>query len=415
MNNILGMSNGLDWNVISVLVLIIFMAIFLVAFWFMLAGIKKFLTDEIKETLIVTGEDTSEKIQLLEKSVLNKLEAIQKKNHAFQNFQQEITQEIITNLEKIFTQISQASQKTENNINNVLTSLNSLNTVSSNTVSTNIPENLVKEIQNIADTLIKVNTQINSLRKENNNYAKIIVDKIKNINLTSSNVPQALTAQNNNINALLGNINSAISTADNNMRNDIAKVLEKLINIDSIVSLMDDKLIFANSSIQNLDNINSALENINSGISTANDKNTNIEKVLDTLNNEFSNLKIEIQKLSPSITTSLSASINDFDNKINNFITTVKTSTDNFETVTKNQIASLEKISTSIATIAGNCARAVNTAALSNEINNMHTNLVKIMTDTMKQIDDDYSKNMKAMFETMAKNLAAIKDYLAKN
>lgn len=381
MNNILGMSNGLDWNVISVLVLIIFMAIFLVAFWFMLAGIKKFLTDEIKETLIVTGEDTSEKIQLLEKSVLNKLEAIQKKNHAFQNFQQEITQEIITNLEKIFTQISQASQKTENNINNVLTSLNSLNTVSSNTVSTNIPENLVKEIQNIADTLIKVNTQINSLRKENNNYAKIIVDKIKNINLTSSNVPQALPDQNNNnINALLGNINSAISTADNNMRNDIAKVLEKLINIDSIVSLMDDKLIFANSSIQNLDNINSALENINSGISTANDKNTNIEKVLDTLNNEISNLKIEIQKLSPSITTSLSASINDFDDKLKKFTGIMQESSDN-----------LGKMSEDISTVLGTVQGVLN----------------NIQND-FSQIPNKLENNIQIVFKAMADNLNSI-------
>lgn len=107
----------MDLQVLSAVIFIASMLIFLLMMRSIHKGMKRFLSENIEEALLVSGEYIGEQIQTAERSTKERMNTLEKSNYA-------LREEITRRLEAIASTLSEANDKAGTGINSIVKELN---------------------------------------------------------------------------------------------------------------------------------------------------------------------------------------------------------------------------------------------------------------------------------------------------
>ena len=287
--------------------------------------------------------------------------------------------------------------------------------------NTNVNEVIIKSAEYIAENIGILNQSVLRLRQEfTQNFENITINSgnadktalnivlqqfqegirqtFEQISVSSSS--SAFSQVSVNTQNIEGNVNSLVSIAANqsNLLNDISASISSLAgNIRENIQSPDNLVQSESMTLQR-----------------------EIRQSATEINMNWDELKGILREFQENITTALTnlpataisgqmpdENIRKFENSIAEFIQAAQNSTNQFNTAAHAQEQLLTDVVSSVQSVLNSGTRDIRSSFAQT-----HQTLQSIISDTMTQINKDYQNNMRQMFQTMADNLASIKDFL---
>ena len=287
--------------------------------------------------------------------------------------------------------------------------------------NTNVNEVIIKSAEYIAENIGILNQSVLRLRQEfTQNFENITINSgnadktalnivlqqfqegirqtFEQISVSSSS--SAFSQVSVNTQNIEGNVNSLVSIAANqsNLLNDISASISSLAgNIRENIQSPDNLVQSESMTLQR-----------------------EIRQSATEINMNWDELKGILREFQENITTALTnlpataisgqmpdENIRKFENSIAEFIQAAQNSTNQFNAAAHAQEQLLTDVVSSVQSVLNSGTRDIRSSFAQT-----HQTLQSIISDTMTQINKDYQNNMRQMFQTMADNLASIKDFL---
>ena len=223
-------------------IVIVFMVIFLVMMWMIYSGMKKFLSDNIEEALIVSGDYIGDRVKDLHSTMTGRMNALENENRT-------LRAEISRRLDDLSSIISDADDKSGHDISRITNDMNTL--------------------------LETLSGNAESLRNENETLRREITQRLDAISAI-------ITEANNNSTAGAGSIVKELNAIVPDLRNEINKLLK---------TLSENAEAFQESSIKNFE------DEIKEFIKTINEMCEGIRKSADEQNKKFTEMIGKIQSV----------------------------------------------------------------------------------------------------------------------
>ena len=287
--------------------------------------------------------------------------------------------------------------------------------------NTNVNEVIIKSAEYIAENIGILNQSVLRLRQEfTQNFENITINSgnadktalnivlqqfqegirqtFEQISVSSSS--SAFSQVSVNTQNIEGNVNSLVSIAANqsNLLNDISASISSLAgNIRENIQSPDNLVQSESMTLQR-----------------------EIRQSATEINMNWDELKGILREFQENITTALTnlpataisgqmpdENIRKFENSIAEIIQAAQNSTNQFNAAAHAQEQLLTDVVSSVQSVLNSGTRDIRSSFAQT-----HQTLQSIISDTMTQINKDYQNNMRQMFQTMADNLASIKDFL---
>lgn len=211
----------MDLQILYAALLVVFMCIFLFMIfmmWKIYKGMKKFLSDNIEEALLVSGEYIGEQIQSVEHSVQKKMSVIENSNYV-------LREEITRKLEAIALTLNEANEKAETGLEGIVKELNYI-----------IPS-IRDEMKNLLDALSKnldsfQKGTIKNLEAEIKKLTQVIDASCENLEKSSDEQRKLLASMAGTIQNVLTNgerdIQSAFDKTHKTLQDTIKDSMEQI-------------------------------------------------------------------------------------------------------------------------------------------------------------------------------------------
>ena len=197
----------MDLQILSAAVLIAFMLVFMLMMWKIYKGMKKFLSDNIEEALLVSGEYIGEQIQSVERSVQERMSVIENSNYA-------LREEITRKLEAIEAALNEANEKAETGLEGIVKELNYI-----------IPS-IRDEMNKLLDALSK---NLDSFQKGTvKNPESEIKKLIQVIDTSCENLGKSSQEQRKLLASMAGTIQSALTNGEKDIQSAFEKTHKSL-------------------------------------------------------------------------------------------------------------------------------------------------------------------------------------------
>ncbi len=418
-------------------------------------GMKKFLNDNLNEVLIASAEYIGENIETLDKTVLDRTQALQQENELLRS---EIIEKLdaITMSSSIKDVLQNFKSDIENTFNQLLSKINEIKIYGSIS-SENPPEsfnpdlNTIKdEIKNLVAAIENVNNNFKAqsdiikksasyIGQKINTLDKNVLDKIDELKQEFQKLDKISASPNtaaNSENVITNNADSLGQINFEELKNILQQIQEDTKNILDNLTATTTGGGTSVTEIPDFSNIKNAIDTQNDLIrraaghiggriealkQTVADKSDNIIASIQQnsagtkINIDWDNLKDILQDtLPPAIANEIlsNSAIQNFENNLNEFNTALHNAATNFNNAANAQ----QRLPQLLAELNGNVQGLLEngTHAIQSEINhirdlvqNIGQNMNAVTQNTLFQIDTEYRRNIEQVFNAMAQELAS--------
>lgn len=191
-------------------IMIVFMVIFLVMMWTIYSGMKKFLTDNIEEALVVSGDYIGDRVKDLHSTMTGRMNALENENRT-------LREEITRQLDAISSIIADADGESEIGINSIVKELNDIIPALRNEIT-----KLLKTLSENAESFQK--STVRNLEAE---ISKLIM-AVKSL---CGNVTQSANEQSKIFADIAGTVQGVMGKGAKNLESEFGKAHSEIRNI----------------------------------------------------------------------------------------------------------------------------------------------------------------------------------------
>lgn len=202
-------------------IVIVFMVIFLVMMWTIYRGMKKFLSDNIEEALIVSGDYIGDRVKDLHSTMTGRMNALENENRT-------LRAEISRRLDALSSIIADANDKSEIGVNSIVKELNYI-----------IPA-LRDEMKNLLATLSE---NAEAFQKSTiKNFEAEIIKFTKKINEMCEEIKKSADEQSKTFAGMAGSVHSVMDKGEQDLQSAFTRTHSELRGIitDSMSKINTD-------------------------------------------------------------------------------------------------------------------------------------------------------------------------------